>query len=165
MPTHNSDTQNSDISQNSDTLFALTKMSLYWEEGGFREKNTLIVHWFFRPWVKKNSFFWLFWRLSFLIFGNSLKSDDFFFVDPANSDTRIYSFDAKSFNQPKSGISQSRDVSQNSDFFFDLTKISLLLVGTALVFMPINIPHEPWAMVFNYFASNSSCIHTCRTNL
>ena len=32
VPTHNSDTPNSDIYQNSDTLFALTKMSLFWEE-------------------------------------------------------------------------------------------------------------------------------------
>ena len=41
MPTHNSDTKNNDISQYSDTLFALTKMSLFWEEEN-HEKNTLI---------------------------------------------------------------------------------------------------------------------------
>ena len=39
--THNSDTKNSDISQNSDTLFALTKMSLFCKEGISR-KNTVI---------------------------------------------------------------------------------------------------------------------------
>ena len=42
MPTHNSDTKNNDISQYSDTLFALTKMSLFWEEEDFAKKNTLI---------------------------------------------------------------------------------------------------------------------------
>ena len=38
VPTQNSDTQNSDIFQNSDTLFALTKMSLFWQEEDFGKK-------------------------------------------------------------------------------------------------------------------------------
>ena len=38
LPTHNSDTLDSEISQNSDTLFALTKISLFWEEEDFAEK-------------------------------------------------------------------------------------------------------------------------------
>ena len=46
-------TQNSDIFQNSDTLFALTKMSLFWQQEDFG-KNTLI---FFKHWAEKNSFF------------------------------------------------------------------------------------------------------------
>ena len=36
--THNSDNPNSDISQNSDTLFALMNMSLFWEEEDFAKK-------------------------------------------------------------------------------------------------------------------------------
>ena len=39
MPTHNSDTQNSAIFQNSDTLLALTKMSLFWQQENFGMKN------------------------------------------------------------------------------------------------------------------------------
>ena len=39
MPTHNSDTPNSDISQNSDTLFALTKMSLFGKRKIFPKKT------------------------------------------------------------------------------------------------------------------------------
>ena len=38
VPTHNSDTLNCEISQNSDNLFALTKMSLFWEEEDFAKK-------------------------------------------------------------------------------------------------------------------------------
>ena len=54
VPTQNSDTQNSDIFQNSDTFFALTKMSLFWQQEDFGKKNTLI---FFKHWAIKNSFF------------------------------------------------------------------------------------------------------------
>ena len=32
LPTHNSDPLDSELSQNSDTLFALTKMSLFWQQ-------------------------------------------------------------------------------------------------------------------------------------
>ena len=42
VPTHNSDTPNSDTSQNSDTLFVLKKMTLFWEDEDFAKKNTLI---------------------------------------------------------------------------------------------------------------------------
>ena len=38
VPTQNSDTQNSDIFQNTDTLFALTKMSLFWQQEDFGKK-------------------------------------------------------------------------------------------------------------------------------
>ena len=38
VSTHNSDTPNSDVSQNSDTLFGLTKMSLFWAEEDFAIK-------------------------------------------------------------------------------------------------------------------------------
>ena len=41
MLTHKSDTPNIDNFQNSDTLFARTKMSLLLEREGFREKNKL----------------------------------------------------------------------------------------------------------------------------
>ena len=56
MPTHNSGTPNSDISQK-DTLFALTEISLFWEEGDFAK----------RYWVKKNSFFIIFFIFVFIL--------------------------------------------------------------------------------------------------
>ena len=38
MPIHNNDTPIDDIPQNSDTFFAFTKMSLFWEEDDFAKK-------------------------------------------------------------------------------------------------------------------------------
>ena len=46
----------------------------------------------------------------------------------SNSNTRIYTVDANSINHPNSGISQ------NSDTFFDLTKMSLLWPASLLRF-------------------------------
>ena len=112
------------------------------ERGGLREKNTLI---FFKHCTKKNSFFIISeklcftgldlrfsWQLLVPILGiNSRVTISFspfpptilrswwfwkFLNKKSNSNTRIYTINAKSFNHPNS------DISWNSDTFFGLTK-------------------------------------------
>ena len=80
--TQNSDTQNSHISQNSDTFFALT---FFKSENGFSKI------------LNKES----------------------------NANTRIYTLAAKSFTSQNSDIFQNSDISQKSNTFFGVTKMSL----------------------------------------
>ena len=63
LPTHNSDTLDSEISQNSDTLFALTKTSLFWEEEDFAEK----IHWFSINIEPKRTYFIIFEKLCYVL--------------------------------------------------------------------------------------------------
>ena len=51
------------LSQNSDTLFALTKMSLFWEEENCAKK--VLIFFKHNVWAEKNSFFIIFEKLCY----------------------------------------------------------------------------------------------------
>ena len=58
VPNYRSEPPNSDISQKSETLYALTDMSLFFEEEDFAKKKYI----FFRRWAKWTHFY-CFWKI------------------------------------------------------------------------------------------------------
>ena len=93
MPTHNSDTPHNDISQNSDILFDVTKMSLFWEEEDIDFQQKI-----------------------YLKYLKCFKSEDFFsriLNKKSNSNIRVYTLDAKSSTFQNSEISQKSDILKN----------------------------------------------------